>query len=394
MPCIILDIHNFTYINSFFDVAFSDEILKKFSQNLLEQFKKYNYAFIARFKSDEFAIFLEIPENQTNNIETFITEIFEQLNKKIEIHQLEFYLNFHCGIALFPEHSKNARNLINLAQIALKKCKTENIKNIEFYTKTIEERTKLYFLVQQKSNYFQFNNEFFIVFHPYNHIQSKETIGFEILSRWNEPNYGNIPPDQFISIFEKSGLIKSFEIALIEHFIKTYQKVINNEFLKNKMFSLNLSPISFGDPYLMEHIITLFLNSNIPLSSIIIEITESSYIESFDYASQIIQKLKNSGFNIAIDDFGTGYSSLRYILDLNIDFLKIDKIFIQNYNDKKSYTILETITHLSKSLGIKTIAEGIETEKQLELIKQLDINYGQGFLFSKPLLLNQLINKI
>jgi PAS domain S-box-containing protein/diguanylate cyclase (GGDEF)-like protein len=393
--CILLDIHNFTYINSFFDKEIADEILKIFSQNLIKYFYKNNNTLIARIHADEFGIFLEIPDIEKNQIPKFLNKLFDNLDKKVTVNNLDFYLNFHCGIAIYPYNAKNVKSLYHYSQIALKKCKTENIKNLEFYSKTIEERSKLYFMIQQKSNYFDFKNEFYIEFQPYFDLKDISLYGFEILSRWKEPTYGNIPPYQFISIFEKSGLIKSFEFSLLEHFIEIYKnEIIQNPHLKNKQYSINLSPITFSDSYFMEKINEFLINSKIDLTFLTIEITESTYIENLQYAQKIIEKIKSTGIKISIDDFGTGYSSLKYLMDLDIDYIKIDKSFIQNFSDKRSFFIIETIRNLSKKLNVPIIAEGIESRKQLNFLQKIEINYGQGFLFSKPLTLTNLFNAL
>ena len=184
-------------------------------------------------------------------------------------------------------------------------------------------------------------------------------------------------------------MIKSFEISLIKHFLKTYKEKLF--IAKDKTFSINLSTVSFNDDYLVDQILQIFLDSQLDLSQFTIELTESSYIESFEYAKQTIKKLKDIGLKISIDDFGTGYSSLRYIMDLDVDYIKIDKIFIQNYQEKRSSTIIKTIYNLSEQLGLKTIAEGIETEEQLEFLRNINIDYCQGFLLSKPLPIEEMI---
>jgi len=388
--CILLDIQNFTDLNVFFDKDFANLILKEFSKNLMNHFNKKQNSIISRIRSDEFGIFIQIPDEHQENPQHWLQEVFHHLNKKAKIQHFEFYLNFHCGVSIYPKDAKNAKSLYQLAQLSLKKCKIENIKNIEFYQKSLEEKSKFSLLIQQKHNYFNFEKEFYLVFQPYYNVQDLKISGYEVLSRWNDKEYGNISPTQFIPLLEKSGLIKSFEISLIKHFIKNYKEKLFIE--KDRTFSINLSTISFNDTYLVDQILKIFLDSQLDLSRFTIELTESSYIESFEYAKNAIKKIKEIGLKISIDDFGTGYSSLRYIMDLDVDYIKIDKIFIQNYQEKKSITIIETICNLSKQLGLKIIAEGIETQEQLEFLRKIRIDYCQGFLLSKPLPIEEIIN--
>jgi PAS domain S-box-containing protein/diguanylate cyclase (GGDEF)-like protein len=387
--CILLDIQNFTDLNVFFDKDFANLILKEFSKNLMNHFNQKQNAVISRIRSDEFGIFIQIPDEHKENPKHWLQEVFYSLNKKVQIHHLEFYLNFHCGVSIYPNDSKNANSIYQLAQLSLKKSKTENIKNIEFYQKSLEEKSKFSLLIQQKHDYSNFENEFYLVFQPYYRIQDLKISGYEVLSRWNDKQYGNISPIQFIPLLEKSGLIKSFEISLIKHFLKTYKGKLF--IAKDKTFSINLSTVSFNDDYLVDQILQIFLDSQLDLSRFTIELTESSYIESFEYAKQTIKKVKDIGLKISIDDFGTGYSSLRYIMDLDVDYIKIDKIFIQNYQEKRSSTIIKTIYNLSEQLGLKTIAEGIETQEQLEFLRNINIDYCQGFLLSKPLPIEEMI---
>lgn len=390
--CIVIDIDDFTYLNSFFEKTIADEILIKFSQNILQTLKRYN-ACLGRIGADEFAIFIELPEEYNDKENKFLSILISNIKKQITILNNQFYLNFHTGVSRYPKDSKNSKELLEYAKIVQKNCKKSKIHSFEFFTKEIKKITNLYFLIQQKFDYFQLKDHgFFLVFQPYYHLQYNKISGFETLARWNDKNLGMISPIEFIPVLEESHLIKSFELSLIQSFLETYRYLIEqNSSISLKTFSINLSSISFMDPFFMDNIIQLIKKNQDILPKIVFEITERSYVDQFEYANNEIQELKNFGFLIAIDDFGTGYSSLQYVMNLDIDFIKIDKIFIKNFKDLKSFTILETIGMFTKKLNIKCIAEGIETQEQLKILKYLRIDYGQGFLLCEPLLVDELI---
>ncbi len=374
---IVIDIKDFKAINAIKGNKFGNEILQQFSIFLQIFFHKNSI--ISRIGNDEFAIFTEIKN---------IDEIKDKLNtfmkviKKIEILSLKLSINI--GIAIFPDDDSNIENLIEKALIALENAKNNGEFSIEFYNKTLD--THLKNNIQIKTLIHQAIKEDKFIYHYQPYISTKDfnISSAECLIRIQHNN-NLIYPSEFINFAESSGLIKDIEILMAK-------KIINILKTTPIPLSFNISANSLNDD---EHLSKLIKLTKEYANKIIIEITERELIFNTKKIIQTLQEFKNLGFKIAIDDFGTGYSSFMYIKNLPIDYLKIDSSFTKNIEKcKKDLAIVEAIINISKKLDIKTIAEGIETKKQMEILTNLGCDYLQGYYFFKPMGFEELIQNL
>ena len=237
------------------------------------------------------------------------------------------------------------------------------------------------------------NNELSVNYQPQINSENKKIIGIEALIRWNNEELGSVSPYIFIPIAEQSGFIINIGYWIIEKVFYDYNKIIDLLPIDFKI-SINISPIQFSDNMLISKIIDLANKYLIDLSKFEIEITENIFLKDKKLINDKIESFKKLGFSIAIDDFGTGFSSLSYLKDLNIDRIKIDRSFIYEYPQKDNGTIAKIIINICKDLNLKVITEGVETEVQVNYIKSLGCKYIQGYYYSKPLTLENLIKFI
>jgi EAL domain-containing protein (putative c-di-GMP-specific phosphodiesterase class I) len=208
--------------------------------------------------------------------------------------------------------------------------------------------------------------------------------GAEALLRWQRDGILT-PPMEFIPFLEQSGMITKVENWIFGE-VASKIKIWSDRGLNVVPVSVNISPASFGDPHIKDIIEAAFGKNGIAPDLFNFEIVERTFIDNLEYSGKLLSYLKGKGFGLSIDDFGTGYSSLSYLAELPFDYLKIDISFVRKMLlDKHSRYIVETIIYLSKKLNMKSIAEGVEAEEQLELLKELGCDYIQGFLLSEPL---------
>lgn len=231
------------------------------------------------------------------------------------------------------------------------------------------------------------NNEFKIYYQPL--VSSKGIIiGVEALARWISPKYGNISPNVFMTLLEKSNLIykfqnKIFEDACIQ--IKSLNEATNS----NIKLSINISPIQFKNDNFINDIRDIINNNNIDSNYIEIEITENYPIHEIEDISVKLEAIKDMGIKIALDDFGTGYNTIKYLADFDFDVVKIDKSFIDKVNEKTDF--IASIIKMIHSIGSKVVSEGVENKEQVELLRDLGSDIMQGYFFYKPLTLNELL---
>ncbi|PKA11638.1 histidine kinase, partial [Leptospira meyeri] len=218
-------------------------------------------------------------------------------------------------------------------------------------------------------------------------ISSKQTVGLEALARWSLPEFGNISPEEFIPIITKSELIVPFGKCIFEKTISHIPKLLDL-YGKKIQISINISPIFFLYPNFNDYIIQYLSEHRINPKNIIFEITEDVFLDEIETIQKIVSELRSNGISVSLDDFGKGYSSLHYMQKIQFDELKIDKSFLDDIaNSDRNFLLLESICHLADSLGLKTIAEGIENEEQLQRLKQTSCHVVQGYLYSRPQIL-------
>ncbi len=286
-------------------------------------------------------------------------------------------------------------NLRKTNQLLVNKIVTPNYlanKN-KFNSKFLEARNETVYLIKSENELTQAINEkqFKLYFQPVVDATSEKIIGFEALIRWFHPERGMVPPNEFITVAEQTGLIQKLGDWIISDACRQLSIFSGKapQVFKHRpdfFVSINLSAKQFIFPDLLTHVIKTLKAHKLSANNIKFEITESILMDNPETAMVILEKLKQLGFRIAIDDFGTGYSSLSYLHTFPIDTLKIDRSFVNSMQENStSLNIVHAIIGLAKAINLTIIAEGVETEEQLQNLKKLDCNYVQGFYYYKPM---------
>src|SRR5574344_431771 len=371
----MININSFRDINNFYGFETGDLVLKKFSQILLD--KIYENIELYRVANDIFAICTKNKEN-LEDIRKICTNIIEHISlNPILINNNSFYLSISIGVARNCEDSAVQNNLLSKAEYALRIAKKRDIsilfldENIELYNKLKENKK----LIEELKNALISNNLLIYGQKLINNISKKEK--YEILMRVKLEDGSILTPYSFLKEAKKAKLYLGMTRMLVKKACEYFKD-------KDIDFNLNLTLEDIKDQYTMDFIINAMEKTN-TAKQITFEIVESEGIESFTEVSNFIKKAKKLGCKIAIDDFGTGYSNFEYIIKLDVDYIKIDGSLIKNINtDNNLYLTVQTIVGFAKALKIKTVAEFVHNEEVLNCVKNLDIDYSQGFFIDEP----------
>ena len=373
----MININSFRDINNFYGFEAGDLVLKKFSQILLDKISININLDLYRVANDVFAICTKNKDN-LKEIRDICTNIIEYFSlHPILINNNSFYLSISIGVARNCKDSAVQNNLLSKAEYALRMAKKRDIsilfldENIELYNKLKENKK----LIEELKNALISNNLLIYGQKLINNISKKEK--YEILMRVKLEDGSILTPYSFLKEAKKAKLYLGMTRMLVKKACEYFKG-------KDIDFNLNLTLEDIKDQYTMDFIVNAMEKTN-TAKQITFEIVESEGIESFTEVSNFIKKAKKLGCKIAIDDFGTGYSNFEYIIKLDVDYIKIDGSLIKNINtDNNLYLTVQTIVGFAKALKIKTVAEFVHNEEVLNCVKNLDIDYSQGFFIDEP----------
>ncbi len=378
---LVIDIDNFKWLNENMGHKFGDEILCKFAKIILSSFSEENLCY--RFNGDEFVIILPFG-NDYDIINSTIKQIRKQFTSAVKIFGDHIYIRFSIGISIYPDNESNVDALIRNAEIALRKAKETGKEQEAYYSNIVEKQSYNTAAIAKNISTALENEEFHINYQPILDAQTSDIYGFEALLRWNSRSFGNISPTEFINVAETTGDIIQIGSWIFESSCRFLKKLCDN-YRDDIIISINVSAVQLNRPDYIEHVKRVIEITQVNPKNIQVEITESALVD-FKEGNNAIAELDKLGITLALDDFGTGYSSLSYLKKFPIKCLKIDKSFIDEIsNSDRDYTISNSIIELVHGLNIKTIAEGIETFDQYSFLKDMNCDYIQGFLMSKPL---------
>jgi diguanylate cyclase (GGDEF)-like protein/PAS domain S-box-containing protein len=351
-----------------------DGALKYIGQLLTKSFD--NNTFIARISSNEFAIIIENAERA--KVEDDIQKLVFTLNHIPHLlYGKESTLDCTVGVAQWPDHGSTAEKLVHSAEKAMISAIHSKMK-YRFYT---YDMSPLYQLnLEEKIKLAIKEKQFYLVYQPIVQLSTRKIIGYEALIRWQHPEDGIIPPNQFIPLAEQSGIIIEIEKAVLEIACSELKKLDKEN--PGIFLSINISALHFHQN-IVEHIMEAVEREKVNPSQIKIEITETCSMRDPNNTILKLQQLKQLGIRVAIDDFGVGYSSLQYLGNFPADEIKLDQSFINPITPQKT-TIINAVMSIARDYKINVVAEGIETEEQLEFLTELDCNCGQGYLLGKP----------
>ncbi|MGP4073691.1 EAL domain-containing protein [Piscibacillus sp. B03] len=374
-----IDLDDFKHINDTLGYQFGDQLLKSFASRL-KQFL-FEDIFVARMMGDEFLILQRNVESEQNATE-FAEELLRNFKQPLTVNGYEIYTSTSIGISLFPTLGETASELMKQANIALNFIKKENKNDYLVFQKSFTEGFKERLTLETELHKALKSKDFVLHFQPQINIKNNEIIGFEALCRWNHPDRGIVPPNEFIPLAEKTGLIVELGDWVIREACKQ-NKLWQDLGLPKVKVSVNLSAKQFLQRDLITNIGKILEDTGLEPEYLEIEITESMAMANEKFIIETLNGFKELGVNVALDDFGTGYSSLKYLSQFPLSKLKIDRLFIQEKTEQ-NIAIVKTIIHLSHSLNLKVIAEGVECEEDLKFLNQENCDEVQGYYFSKP----------
>ena len=380
LAVMFLDLDRFKWVNDTLGHTIGDRLLQSVSQRLESCLRKGDT--LARFGGDEFALVLPNIQNE-EDAAVIATKIMEELKEPFAIDEHELYVSSSIGIALYPDAGLTIEALIQSADLAMYFVKDKGKNGFEFFNEEMNQMSNARLTIERELRKALANNDIKVCYQPQVRADTEEIVGFEALIRWQHPENGTVFPGDFIPIAEETGLI----LELGEYVLKTACADIKrwkDSGLKNIRVSINFSALQVEQDNFIDNIVSTLKEYGLPGSCIEVEITENVIMSDMSHVIQKLRKLTKMGIGIAIDDFGTGYSSLSYLQQFPISTLKIDKTFISSIHVNEGGTsIVNAIIAMAKGLKLNLIAEGVETDPQLEYLKNLGCDEIQGYLFGK-----------
>ncbi len=381
---IFIGLDNFSLINEFFGHETGDKVLIYIGNRLKEAFELCNKVFVAKFGGDEYVILIKGLSGD-EEVKEYIKRILKVFEAKVVIEDNELYVSISMGIVIFPKDGVTVEELFKNADTALRKAKESGKNCYKFFDYSMNDSIKNKILMQSSIREALENNEFALYYQPQIDVLTGKLCGYEALIRWISPKHGFVPPDKFIKLSEENGTIVALGRWVLSEACEFCKKININEEDKY-VISVNVSAIELIQYEFVDKVKEIINKSGVNPNLIEIEITESALMESFDTNIEKLNKLREFGLSIAMDDFGTGYSSLNYLKLLPIDTLKIDKSFVDDIvNSNANKNFVDIIIVLAHRMGLKVVAEGVETEIQRSVLTAQGCDKIQGYIFSKPL---------
>jgi diguanylate cyclase (GGDEF)-like protein/PAS domain S-box-containing protein len=387
---LFFDLDNFKIINDSLGHHTGDILLKEIGNRLKEVVRTEDT--VARLGGDEFIVILNHLGTEQRLAEAQAHDIAEKIRKKLalpyDLGEHEQHITMSVGISMFPNHDNDVHDILKHADIAMYRAKEAGRNAVRFFIPSMQKEAEERLLIQNMLRYALPNKQFMLHFQPQYNCKGK-VIGAESLLRWHHPAQGNIPPSRFIPVAEESGQIIDIGAWVLRETCVTLKRW--QDLGKDKItLSANVSPRQFHQENFVEQVLSVVAETGVNPNYLELELTESLLIEHMGDVTEKMNALKQHGIRFAIDDFGTGYSSLAYLKRMPLDRLKIDQSFVQDVTtDPSDALIVEAIIAMATHLQLEVIAEGVETEEQLNFLQNNGCTMHQGFYFSRPIPLEE-----
>lgn len=384
---LFIDLDRFKTINDSQGHLIGDRLLIAVSCLLQDCLRENDI--VARFGGDEFVILLDGISN-LKDATTIAERIQQKLRSPFIIDAHHIYTGASIGIVYSSTVYDNATDIMRDADIAMYQAKARGKARYEIFDRQMYDETIKLIELENNLRHAIERQEFLLHYQPIISLQSDRLVGFEALIRWQHPDKGLISPVDFIPVAEDTSLILNIGEWLLKEACQQLQqwqqKYAHSQQVTSLKMSINLSCQQLQDPLFIEKLDRILRETGVDGSSLRLEITESALIEPGGGVRDTLEQIRKRNIKLSIDDFGTGYSSLSYLRRFPIDNLKIDRSFIEQMNfDAENLEIVKVIITLAKTLGMDAISEGVETLQQLQQLKALGCEFGQGYLFAKPL---------
>ncbi|MDP3937418.1 MAG: EAL domain-containing protein [Deltaproteobacteria bacterium] len=391
LAVLILDLDHFKAINDTLGHTVGDRLLKRVAERLTGSLRASDT--VARLGGDEFALLL--PElTEVEDVTKVVDKIMTELKQPSVIDEQELFVSASIGSSVYPADGDDAETLLKNADSAVQRAKQLGRNNHQFYSPVMNAKASKRLQLGNALRRAVEREQFVLHYQPQVDLHTQRVVGVEALVRWRHPGWGMIPPNEFIPLAEETGLI--FPIG--EWVLRTacaQARRWQDAGLPAMRVSVNLSSRQFNQGNLVDVITSVLRETRLSPDYLELELTESSFMHNEEDTLATLRRLKEMGLHIAIDDFGTGYSSLRYLKRFPIDVLKIDRSFVKDIPaDAEDAAIVEAIIAMARALGLRVIAEGVETPEQLTYLMAQGCSLMQGFYLSQPLEVEELTRSL
>lgn len=382
-----LDLDRFKDINDSLGHSIGDSVLQEVAARLSVCTRQE--CTVARIGGDEFVIVMT-NIRQLDEVITYLRRVLEIMHNAFFIADTSLHISCSMGVSIFPDNGSDVETLIKNADAAMYEAKEAGRNNFQFFAAEMNRKAVERLTVENKLRSALEQDQLFLLYQPQIKVSTGELMGVEALIRWRDPELGLLPPAKFIPIAESSGLI----IPIGDWILMTACRQIRHWQTAGLLLdhvSVNVSAVQLRQHDFLDRVMQIIQETGISPRSLELEITESMLASNAPETVEALAKLRNFGVSITVDDFGTGYSNLKYLSDFKISKLKIDRSFIQDLeHNARAAAIVKAIIRMAKSLDIGVVAEGVETESQLSLLRQNKCTEAQGFYFSEAIAADQI----
>ncbi len=376
-----MDVNRFKEINDTYGHDVGDAVLIKFAERMQKLIRAEDC--FARLGGDEFILLIDNVA-YVEHLQTVAEKVIATMQKPVHTAAGDVQANVSIGISLFPA-ADNLQDLIKHADLAMYEAKTQEDSNYQVYTAALSAKHSEEIFLQREMPKGLQRGQLRLVYQPVFDTKTRTPVAFEALVRWDHPQLGRISPEKFIPIAEKTNFIHSLGLWIFDQACAQLAQW-QSSCTKPLKMHINVSARQLRNNRLGLQIANILYTHKIDGRSLAIEITEGQLIEDIEQCKETIAELKRMGITFALDDYGSGFASITHLRELPIDYLKIDRCLIHNLpHDKQNKILTKTTIELAHSLGLKVVAEGIETEGELRLIRKLGCDFAQGFFLSRPL---------
>lgn len=385
-----IDIDHFKQINDNFGHDAGDEVLRTVATRIKQNIRTHDT--VARISGDEFTVLISRVLSN-DDVRKVAQGILKTLTQPIKLSGNEYFVSASIGISITPDDGTEVDELMKNADLAMYEAKRNGRNNFQFFSRRLNEEARRNLVLEQELKSALMERRFFIDYQPRICLRTMELAGMEALVRWEHKDKGTVYPDAFMDFAEDSGLIVELGKWVLQESSRSAVQ-LQDAGLGNIRLSVNVSGRQIRDRSFMADISDIVLRAGDVARNLELELTEASLIEQHKESIQCVQALRQMGFALTLDDFGTGYSSLSCLKSFPVNYVKIDESFVQGLpHERASVETVRAIIAMSHSLEIKVVAEGVETEAQLQFLKECGCDFAQGFYFGKAMPLRNLISR-
>ena len=384
----IVDLDDFKQVNDLYGHPVGDRLLKIVGRRLKASGSVVS---AARIGGDEFALLIKGPDDDAGRIVEILQRIADRIWRPVVIDGVQLRISGSAGVAAVSSSPPDLQETMRHADTALIDAKQNGKDQVRLYDEAVSEKSRRRDVLQNDIQNAIGTDALKAVYQPVLPSREGGYVGVEVLSRWSHPEFGNVPPEEFIRLATECGLLSELDLSTVEMALRELRPLFETRQLN--FVSFNLDPSELAHKDYIDRFVDIVRRSDFPSGRICIEVTEEGMIADFETARDAVAKLKQAGVIVALDDYGTGYSNLRALLDLPVDVIKIDQSLISDIADEeRAMQAVLSVVNLARVFSAELVAEGVETAEQAAVAQALGCHYLQGFGISMPLPIDRLVS--